>query len=133
MKLALGTVQFGQIYGVANKVGQVPAAEAGAILEYAASKRIDMLDTAIGYDGSEQRLGEIGIRDCDKCTSRFRQTFGGLHKMYGAEPDMAMFGKALGNGYAIAGTIGRREVMEAPQSTFLSSTFGWNASAQPRR
>ena len=63
MKLALGTVQFGQSYGVANKVGQVPAAEAKAILEYAASNGIDMLDTAIGYGDSEQRLGEIGISD----------------------------------------------------------------------
>ncbi len=43
----------------------------------------------------------------DECTSGFRQTFGGLHKLYGVEPDMAMFGKALGNGYAITATIGR--------------------------
>ena len=63
MKLALGTVQFGQSYGVANKVGQVSAAEAKAILEYAASNGIKMLDTAIGYGESEQRLGEIGIPD----------------------------------------------------------------------
>jgi glutamate-1-semialdehyde 2,1-aminomutase len=59
----------------------------------------------------------------DECTSGFRQTFGGLHKHYGVEPDMAMFGKALGNGYAITGVIGRREVMEAAQTTFISSTF----------
>ena len=63
MKLALGTVQFGQSYGVANKAGQVPDAEAKAILEYAASSGIGMLDTAIGYGDSEQRLGEIGISD----------------------------------------------------------------------
>ena len=59
----------------------------------------------------------------DECTSGFRQTFGGLHKLYGVEPDMAIFGKTLGNGYAITGTIGRREIMEAAQSTFISSTF----------
>ena len=63
MKLALGTVQFGQSYGVANKAGQIPAAEATAILEYAASIGINMLDTAVGYGNSEQRLGEIGILD----------------------------------------------------------------------
>ena len=49
----------------------------------------------------------------DECTSGFRETFGGLHLKYGVEPDMAMFGKALGNGYAITATIGRRAVMEA--------------------
>ncbi len=59
----------------------------------------------------------------DECSSGFRQTNGGLHKLYGVEPDMAMFGKALGNGYAVTATIGRREVMEAAQSTFISSTF----------
>jgi len=59
----------------------------------------------------------------DECTSGFRQTFGGLHKLYGVDPDMATVGKALGNGYAITGVIGRREVMEAAQTTFISSTF----------
>jgi len=66
----------------------------------------------------------------DECTSGFRQTFGGLHKMYGVEPDMAMFGKALGNGYAITATIGRREIMEAAQSSFISSTF-WTERIGP--
>ena len=59
----------------------------------------------------------------DECTSGFRQTFGGIHKLYDVEPDIAMFGKAMGNGYAITATIGRREVMEAAQSSFISSTF----------
>ena len=66
----------------------------------------------------------------DECTSGFRQTFGGLHKLYGVEPDMAMFGKALGNGYAITAIIGRREVMEAAQETFISSTF-WTERIGP--
>lgn len=66
----------------------------------------------------------------DECSSGFRQTFGGLHKMYGVEPDVAMFGKALGNGYAITATIGRRAVMEAAQSTFISSTF-WTERIGP--
>lgn len=66
----------------------------------------------------------------DECTSGFRETFGGIHKKYGVEPDMAMFGKALGNGYAITATIGRREVMEAAQSSFISSTF-WTERIGP--
>lgn len=66
----------------------------------------------------------------DECTSGFRETFGGLHKKYGVEPDMAMFGKALGNGYGITATIGRRGVMEAAQSTFISSTF-WTERIGP--
>jgi len=66
----------------------------------------------------------------DECTSGFRQTFGGLHKLYDVNPDMAMFGKALGNGYAITAAIGRREIMEAAQGTFISSTF-WTERIGP--
>lgn len=66
----------------------------------------------------------------DECTSGFRETFGGLHKKYGVEPDMAMFGKALGNGYAITAIIGRREIMNAAQTSFISSTF-WTERVGP--
>jgi glutamate-1-semialdehyde 2,1-aminomutase len=66
----------------------------------------------------------------DECTSGFRQTFGGLHKLYEVKPDVAVFGKALGNGYAITAIIGRREVMEAAQTTFISSTF-WTERIGP--
>ena len=66
----------------------------------------------------------------DECTSGFRQSFGGLHKLYGVEPDMAIFGKALGNGYAITAAIGKREIMQAAQTTFISSTF-WTERIGP--
>jgi glutamate-1-semialdehyde 2,1-aminomutase len=66
----------------------------------------------------------------DECTSGFRQAFGGLHTLYGVEPDVALYGKALGNGYAITAIVGRREVMEAAQSTFISSTF-WTERIGP--
>jgi len=59
----------------------------------------------------------------DECTSGFRETCGGIHKKYNIEPDMATFGKALGNGYAITAVIGKASVMEAAQNTFISSTF----------
>jgi len=66
----------------------------------------------------------------DECTSGFRQSNGGLHKIYGVEPDMAVFGKALGNGYAITAVIGKREIMDVAQSTFISSTF-WTERIGP--
>ena len=66
----------------------------------------------------------------DECTSGFRQTEGGLHKLYGVDPDMAVFGKALGNGYAITAVIGRRGIMDSAQSTFISSTF-WTERIGP--
>ena len=66
----------------------------------------------------------------DECTSGFRETFGGIHKKYDVEPDMAMFGKALGNGYAITCVIGKRSIMDAAQSSFISSTF-WTEKIGP--
>lgn len=66
----------------------------------------------------------------DECTSGFREAFGGIHKKYGVEPDMAMYGKTLGNGYAITAVVGRRSVMEYAQKTFISSTF-WTERIGP--
>ena len=66
----------------------------------------------------------------DECTSGFRETFGGIHKKYNVEPDMAMFGKALGNVYAITAIIGKKEIMQEAQSTFISSTF-WTERIGP--
>ena len=57
----MGTVQFGQPYGVSNQTGQVSFDETVSILEQAWSTGIDTLDTAISYGESEQRLGEIGV------------------------------------------------------------------------
>lgn len=59
MKLALGTVQFGIHYGVANSGGQVGETEAEAILKQASMLGIDMLDTAIAYGNSEEVLGKF--------------------------------------------------------------------------
>ena len=66
----------------------------------------------------------------DECTSGFRETFGGLHLKYNVNPDMAIFGKALGNGYAITSVIGKKDIMEAAQKTFISSTF-WTERIGP--
>lgn len=59
----------------------------------------------------------------DECTSGFRECYGGLHKKYEVYPDIAVYGKTLGNGYAVSAVVGRDEVMQAAQSTFISSTF----------
>ncbi len=66
----------------------------------------------------------------DECTSGFRETFGGIFKKYGVEPDIAMFGKTIGNGYALTAVVGKRQVMEAAQKTFISSTF-WTERIGP--
>lgn len=64
-RLALGTVQFGLPYGIANQAGKVSRPEAKAMLQLAADSDIDTLDTAIAYGDSENCLGEV-------CTQNFK-------------------------------------------------------------
>jgi aryl-alcohol dehydrogenase-like predicted oxidoreductase len=61
-RLALGTVQLGLPYGIANQTGQVSGHEAKIMLQFAADSGIDTLDTAIAYGDSETRLGEVGTQ-----------------------------------------------------------------------
>lgn len=59
----------------------------------------------------------------DEVRSGFRVAIGGAQALYGVTPDLTALGKAMGNGYAIAALAGRRDVMSAAHSTFISSTF----------
>ncbi len=97
--------------------------------------KMEVLRNEEPKDGFLQKVRKLAdekniILIFDECTSGFRQTFGGLHKHYNVEPDIAMFGKALGNGYAITSVIGKKEIMKNAQSTFISSTF-WTERIGP--
>ena len=48
----------------------------------------------------------------DEMITGFRWALGGAQSVYGIEPDLSAFGKALGNGFAIAALAGKREFME---------------------
>ena len=58
----------------------------------------------------------------DEVTAGFRINTGGIHLTLGVDPDIAVFAKALGNGYPISAVIGRSDIMQAAQDTFISST-----------
>ncbi len=66
----------------------------------------------------------------DECTSGFRETNGPIFKKYGVEPDLTVLGKTIANGYALTAVVGKKEVMEAAQKTFISSTF-WTERIGP--
>ena len=71
----------------------------------------------------KDRVKEIGaILIFDEITSGFRMCAGGIHKKYRVHPDLAVFAKSMGNGYAISAIAGSEKVMETAQSTFISST-----------
>ena len=81
-------------------------------------------DPAPGFlQGVRDLATEIGaVLIFDEVTTGFRMTDGGIHKMLGVNPDMAVFAKAMANGYPMSAIIGTPAVMEAAQSTFISST-----------
>lgn len=66
----------------------------------------------------------------DEVTAGFRMNTGGAHLALGVNPDIAVFAKALGNGYPMAAIIGTSEAMEAVQDTFISST-NWTERTGP--
>ena len=66
----------------------------------------------------------------DECSSGFRETFGGLFIKHDIEPDLVIFGKTLGNGYAITAVVGKKDIMGAARNSFISSTF-WTERIGP--
>ena len=68
MKLALGTVQFGIDYGINSTNGKVKPEEIKKILNYAHSKNIDLLDTALTYGNSEKILGKVNVSNFNVIT-----------------------------------------------------------------
>ncbi|MFB6199156.1 MAG: aminotransferase class III-fold pyridoxal phosphate-dependent enzyme, partial [Halobacteriaceae archaeon] len=59
----------------------------------------------------------------DEITSGFRETYGGYHQRFDINPDVVVYGKALGNGYPISAVVGREPIMDMAQESFVSSTF----------
>ncbi len=59
----------------------------------------------------------------DEITSGFKDNYGGLHLKLKINPDIAIFGKSIGNGYPISAIIGKKKIMQVAQETFISSTM----------
>ena len=75
-----------------------------------------------------QKAGAVLI--FDEVSSGWRLNAGGAHLTFGIEPDIAVFAKAISNGYPMAAIIGRGSVMNAAQSSFISSTY-WTERIGP--
>jgi len=59
----------------------------------------------------------------DEITSGWRMTDGGVYKLTDFQPDIVVYAKAMGGGYAISAVLGSSEVMDSAQDTFMSSTM----------
>lgn len=97
-----------------------------------------IIEPARGEDSSIENLqalrdiaSELGaVLIFDEITSGYRMCAGGIHRRYGVYPDMAVFAKSMANGYAMSAILGTEKVMQAAQSTFISST-NWTDRVGP--
>ena len=66
----------------------------------------------------------------DEITAGWRLNLGGAHLNFNIDPDIAVFGKGMSNGFPMAAIIGKRAVMQKAQETFVSSTY-WTEKVGP--
>jgi len=66
----------------------------------------------------------------DEISIGWRMIVGGSHLKFGVEPDIAIFAKAMSNGYPMGAVLGRTNVMDAAQTSFISSTY-WTEAIGP--
>ena len=59
----------------------------------------------------------------DEIITGFRFHIGGAQSLFGVKPDLALFGKSMGNGFPISAIVGKKEIMKEMENIFYSSTF----------
>ena len=65
----------------------------------------------------------------DEICSGFHFGLGGAQRLFGVTPDLAAFGKAMGNGWPISCIVGRRDIMKVFEDAFVSFTFAGDVAA----
>jgi glutamate-1-semialdehyde 2,1-aminomutase len=118
-------------YNHAEELEEIITAQGGEIAAIV-MEPIRNREPAPGFLESVRSLSkETGaVLIVDEISAGFRMNSGGAHLLLGMVPDMAVFSKALGNGYPIGAIIGTEEVMGAAQETFISSTM-WTERVGP--
>jgi len=88
-----------------------------------------IVDPAPGYlEGLRELTQKHGtLLVFDEIVTGFRINMGGAQAEYGVAPDLAAFGKAMGNGMPISAVVGRRDLMRRMEDIFFSGTFGGEA------
>ena len=74
------------------------------------------------------RIGAVLI--FDEITSAWRLTVGGAHLLYNINPDIMVVAKAMSNGFPMAAVMGKMDIMDAAQTSFISSTY-WTERIGP--
>ncbi|KAF5041382.1 Glutamate-1-semialdehyde 2,1-aminomutase [anaerobic digester metagenome] len=90
---------------------------------------VNFFEPAPGYLAGVKELAHKHGAVCifDEICSGFHMGLGGAQALYGVTPDLACFGKAMGNGFPISCVVGRADVMRTFEDVFFSFTFGGEA------
>jgi glutamate-1-semialdehyde 2,1-aminomutase len=119
--------RYNQIDSLAEIVKQQGSRLAAVVMEPTRHS-----DPAPGFlEGVRELCDRAGaVLIFDEISIGWRLVLGGAHLRFGIQPDLAVFAKAMGNGHPMAAIIGRREVMQAAQESFISSTY-WTEGVGP--
>lgn len=115
-----------------NKIGELKRLAAKHKIGMIAMEVIRHQEPEQGFlEGIRAVANKIGaILIFDEISSGFRSRVGGVHPKYKVTPDIVVFGKAMSNGFPMAAIVGKKKVMEAAQTTFISSTY-WTERVGP--
>ena len=117
-----------------NKIEELRA----IVDRYGSNLAAIVMEPTRNYDpepGFLEEVRELATRSgacliMDEITIGWRLCLGGSHLRYGLEPDLAVFAKTTGNGHPISAVVGRRDIMQAAQNSFISSAL-WTEAVGP--
>ena len=115
---------YGDLVAIEKLLSKYPGEFAAVMLE-----PMNITDPPAGY---LQELKDLVHRHgalliFDEIITGFRWSIGGAQARYGVKPDLACFGKAMGNGMPISAVVGRHDIMRLMEDIFFSGTFGGEA------
>jgi glutamate-1-semialdehyde 2,1-aminomutase/spore coat polysaccharide biosynthesis protein SpsF len=115
---------YGDLAAVEKLLLAHPKEIAAVILEPAGAA-----EPAAGYlEGLKDLVHRHGgLLVFDEIITGFRWALGGAQARYGVTPDLACFGKAMGNGMPISAVVGRADILRLMEQVFYSGTFGGEA------
>ena len=127
IRFLLDTFNYNQITELENIVSKNRKDLAAIVME---PIRSDQPHSGF-LEGVRAIANDIGaVLVIDEISAGFRTNTGGAHMNLGLTPDIAVFSKALGNGYPIGAIVGKSSVMDTVQKTFISSTY-WTERIGP--
>lgn len=115
------TFAYNDLNSLQNVLNDRPGEFAAVIME-----PVNFWPPAAGFlEGVKELTHKHGaLLIFDEICSGFHFGLGGAQKKFGVTPDMACFGKAMGNGFPIACVVGSADVMKVFEDIFFSFTFG---------